>query len=45
VHDIEYWRAGEPAELAEHPECQPWSQYVAAIEYVAAWLTALDEAK
>ena len=38
VHDLEYWRRGEPAELANHPECRPWDRYMAAIELVAAWI-------
>ena len=37
MHDIDYWlREQDPAELAEHPECQPWSTYRAAIALVAA---------
>jgi len=39
IHDIEYWmRPEDPAELADHPECQPWSQYRAAVALVVAWI-------
>jgi hypothetical protein len=34
---VEYWlRPEDPDELADHPECQPWSEYRSAIELVAA---------
>jgi hypothetical protein len=37
VHDLNYWlREQDPDELADHPEYQPWSEYRAAIEFVAA---------
>ena len=37
VHELDYWlREQDPDELANHQECQPWSEYRAAIEFVAA---------
>ena len=37
IHDLAYWeRPEDPDELAEHPECQPWTTYRAAIALVAA---------
>ena len=37
IHDLAYWeRTEDPDELAEHPECQPWTTYRAAIALVAA---------
>lgn len=38
VHPIEYWLKGEPEELGDHPECQPWREYDRAIRLVADWL-------
>ena len=36
IHDVEYWmRPEDPAELPEHPECNPWSRYREAIALVA----------
>jgi hypothetical protein len=36
VHPSAYWD-NEPEELAEHPECLPWSNYLEAIEMVKKW--------
>ena len=38
VHSIDYWLAGEPSELTDHPECQPWQNYQDAIALVAEWM-------
>ena len=39
VHPIEYWmKADDPVELADHPECQPWSTYREAIALVAEFM-------
>ena len=42
VHDLAYWmRENDPDELADHPECQPWSRYRAAIALVASRISDL----
>src|SRR5579875_2585986 len=38
IHTIDYWLAGPPRELAWHPECRPWSNYMEAIKMVASWI-------
>jgi len=39
VHPVDYWmRDADPDELAEHPECKPWSTYREAINLVAKFM-------
>ena len=42
IHDVEYWmRPADPDELADHPECNPWSRYREAIALVAVHMDDL----
>jgi UDP-3-O-[3-hydroxymyristoyl] glucosamine N-acyltransferase len=35
IHDFEYWmRSEDPDELKNHPECNPWSIYRDAIDFI-----------